>query len=200
MVSDPNFPCVENSTGTESNLIYMIVKEIVTPAVTIAASESPVEVGVPVAFTATPVNGGTPSYEWYVNGSKVSNGTFYVYIPEENDQVFSIMTSSLECATSETAISNIVTMDLIVVGLDDIDLSAVTVYPNPATNELNIKIMEGLKQIRLFNSIGQVVIESDVTGESVKVLNVKQLNAGIYTLQFLHANGMNHQKKIILRK
>lgn len=110
MVPDPNLPCVGNSQ-TESLPIIMIVNEVVTPSVSIVASENPVFVGYPVTFTPSPENGGdTPAYQWYVNGNFVSDGTFYTYEPDNGDEIYAIMTSSLECVTSSTATSNTIEM------------------------------------------------------------------------------------------
>jgi uncharacterized protein (TIGR02145 family) len=70
--------------------------------VTIMASPSPSCQGVPVTFTATPINGGSnPSYQWQVNGMNVgTNSPIYTYIPAPLDLVSCIMTSNLVCVTN----------------------------------------------------------------------------------------------------
>ncbi|HLO60825.1 MAG TPA: hypothetical protein VK179_18885, partial [Bacteroidales bacterium] len=81
-------------------------------SVTIAESSNNVCAGTQVTFTPVPVNGGTaPSYQWYKNGTPVSTGATYTYVPLNNDQVYVVLTSSLEpCATGVTATSNTITM------------------------------------------------------------------------------------------
>jgi hypothetical protein len=49
----------------------MTVTTAVTPQVSIESSSSYVCAGTLVTFTATPVNGGTPSYQWKLNGNNV---------------------------------------------------------------------------------------------------------------------------------
>jgi hypothetical protein len=78
--------------------------------VTISASANPVGSGIPVTFTPTPVNGGTPTYDWWVNGFPVGTGNTYSYTPNDLDQVYVIMTSTLSCVTTTGATSNTITM------------------------------------------------------------------------------------------
>ena len=79
-------------------------------SVTIAASANPVCAGTSVTFTPTPVNGGTPTYQWYKNSVAVGTGTTYSYVPVNGDQVYVIMTSSLSCVSGNPATSNTVIM------------------------------------------------------------------------------------------
>jgi len=65
-----------------------------------------------VTFTAIPTNGGTPTYQWLVNGDTVvgeTNPTF-TYPPENGDLVQCIVTSSLDCAIPNPITSTGITM------------------------------------------------------------------------------------------
>ncbi len=92
-----------------------------------------------------------------------------------------------------------VTLD-IMVGIAENPLSAIKVYPVPASDQLSIELVEGISTIRLFNSFGQKVLERNVN-EAVKVtLNVDRLKTGVYSLQFITNSGETISKNIIIAK
>ena len=99
-------------SAVTSNTVTITINPLVTPTVSIAITTgvNPNCSGNSVTFTATPTNGGTPTYQWKVNGSNVGTGLTYSYIPNNNDIVSVVMTSSLSCVTSTTATSNNITM------------------------------------------------------------------------------------------
>jgi hypothetical protein len=97
--------------GCVTNILHLTITPSVTPAVSIVADFTTVVAGTTVNFTATPVNGGTPSYQWYVNsGMAGTNSATFSYVPVNGDQVYVVMTSSLGCVTAATATSNVVTI------------------------------------------------------------------------------------------
>ncbi|MFZ5552119.1 MAG: T9SS type A sorting domain-containing protein [Bacteroidota bacterium] len=97
-----------------SNAITMTVNPVVTPAVSIAitSGSNPTCAGSSVTFTATPTNGGTPSYQWKKNGVNVgTNSATYTTTTLANADVITVvMTSTAACASPATATSNAITM------------------------------------------------------------------------------------------
>jgi len=187
------------SGGAEMTLTAS-VNEIVTPSVSIVASENPVFEGETVTFTPIPENGGsTPEYQWHVNGNFVSDGTFYTYVPSSGDEVYAIMTSSLECVTASTATSNVIEIEIIV-GVDETQDSQIRVFPNPANDKINIQQLEGIQSIRMINDMGVQVYEEDKILTDIITLESSHLQTGIYILQFLTNEGTTFSKKIIILK
>ncbi|MFN0729676.1 S8 family serine peptidase [Polaribacter gochangensis] len=87
-----------------------------------------------------------------------------------------------------------------VLSVDDQEfLNATTVYPNPVTNRLTIKtsiqILENAK-IQIFNVIGKKVFEK--VGLKTKMVDVSELNSGIYILKI--TNGNQHKTIKLLKK
>ncbi len=119
-VMTSNASCATGSPAT-SNAINMSVNSSLPASVSIAASPSgAICSGTSVTFTPTPVNGGTPNYQWNVNGSNVGTGATYTSSTLANaDVVTCVMTSNASCATGSPATSN----ELIL-----------TVYENPTLN------------------------------------------------------------------
>ena len=92
--------------------VTVTVNTSLPASVSIVASSNPVPPGTYVTFTATPVNGGgSPSYQWKVNGANVGSGlSTYSYVPAYNDQVSCVMTSNYVCPTGNPATSNVISM------------------------------------------------------------------------------------------
>jgi hypothetical protein len=92
------------------NCTYVSVDQPVPVSVSITPSANPVPSGSPVTYTAAPVNGGpAPFYQWKVNGANVGmNLPSYTYIPDNQDVVSCVLTSSLSCVTGNPAASNII--------------------------------------------------------------------------------------------
>lgn len=104
-----------NGTGNPatSNKITMAVNPVLPVSVAIAASANPVCPGTSVTFTATPVNGGTPVYQWKVNGVNAgTNSAQFSYTPVSGDAVTCVVTSNVACATGNPATSNQVVMSV----------------------------------------------------------------------------------------
>jgi hypothetical protein len=105
--------CATVSTATSAG-ITMTVNPVVVPSATIAANPgSTICPGTSVAFTITPVNGGTsPSYQWKKNNVNVAtNSTTYTDAGLVNsDAIECVMTGSATCASVTTVNSNTINM------------------------------------------------------------------------------------------
>ena len=92
------------------------VNQNVSPSVSIQSNPtSPTCEGIPLTFTATPVNsGGSPLYEWSTNGSTwVSGGvTFQPILTIGTYQIFVRLTSNALCAFPTTVTSSPFTMEI----------------------------------------------------------------------------------------
>jgi len=67
------------------------------------------------------------------------------------------------------------------VGIENIDLSKlVTIYPNPFTNEIKISTDETIKQLEIFDVLGNKIQEEKWNNTS---LNTKNIPSGIYLLR-----------------
>lgn len=106
-----------------------------------------------------------------------SGGPYYVSIELSNGSTKDTMTYELlKFATS--------------VNTTPARLDNVNVYPNPATDEVNVifDANAGIKTIAIRNIIGKVVGNYKVTGSSAK-LNISNLQSGIYFMNLTDAQG-----------
>jgi hypothetical protein len=108
-----NAVCATGSPAASNN-ITITVNPLLPVSVSVSAAPAgPVCSGTNVVFNASPVNGGgTPVYQWLLNGSNVgSNSPTYSNAALVNgDMVSCILTSAASCATGSPATSNTVTM------------------------------------------------------------------------------------------
>ena len=109
-VMTSNAACISSTTAT-SNAVAMTVNPILTPSVIIGASATTICDGTTVNFSTTPTNGGTPTYQWKLNGSNVATGSTYSNSAlAQGDVVSCVMTSNAACISATTATSNAVAM------------------------------------------------------------------------------------------
>lgn len=96
-----------------SNVIVMNVTSTI-PGVTIIASSAVVCPGSSVTFTATPVSGGSPVYQWFRNRTKVGTNspTYISNTLTDGDSISVAMTSNAVCAIGTPVNSNIIVVKL----------------------------------------------------------------------------------------
>jgi hypothetical protein len=103
-------PCATGNPAT-SEPVTMTVYPNLPVSVSIAADDSEVCEGSTVNLTATPVNEGTsPTYQWSVNGTNAGTASTYSYLPNNGDIVTLTLTSSENCTTGNTSLSNEITL------------------------------------------------------------------------------------------
>ncbi len=69
-------------------------------------------------------------------------------------------------------------------GMKDIQLPIITLFPNPTDQLLNIHASTPIDQIEVFNLIGQRIIQKEIAS-TLYQLNVSMLNQGIYIIRFI---------------
>ncbi|HTL10832.1 MAG TPA: T9SS type A sorting domain-containing protein, partial [Chitinophagaceae bacterium] len=94
--------------------------------------------------------------------------------------------------------------NVIVVRAQDINTN-ISLFPNPAVNNVNITIGRGLAQhgftLNIINHNGQMVARKQVIdGTSTLSLDVSHLKSGNYTLDILFANGVREAHKLVIAK
>ena len=131
--------CASPTTAT-SNSIALTVTSNVIPSVSIVitAGTNPTCSGNNVTFTATPTNGGTPSYQWKKDGSPVgTNSTTYTDAGTTGGSITCVMTSSLTCVTSTTATSSSIALTVTPLVTPSVSI-AITSGSNPTCSGSNV--------------------------------------------------------------
>lgn len=94
-------------------------------------------------------------------------------------------------------VTNIVWADTTTVDVPEAQVvENVAVYPNPFTSELTIDNLEGVKEIRIANMLGQnVMVIRDM--ESRKVVSTSRLENGIYLISIVDENNNVRTERIV---
>jgi len=103
-----NESCITTSGVTSSELTINVIEKLPV-SVTISAIPSGTTCsGVTVTYNAIGVNSGTTtSFRWYVNNIYTGDSTNqYSYIPNNNDTIYCIMSSNVQCSIGNPATSN----------------------------------------------------------------------------------------------
>ena len=81
------------------------------------------------------------------------------------------------------------------VSVDENPMERIQVYPNPTDGILHIQGIQGSVSYRLFNSMGQTVMEGQ--SESDLQINAKSLGQGIYFMEISNSLGVSVRKIIV---
>ena len=192
--------------GTNRFDVFVTLVPGLPADVSIVVDQNNICTGIPVTFTATPTNGGTPTYQWHLNSSTTGTGqASYTYSPVNGDHVYVTMNSSVNCATGNPA-----TSDTIIMIIDNCtgiptlssNSSQVVVYPNPTNDRLFVnfdKVKAIPETMKIYNTFGQLCFE---THEPLQInkngIDVSHLSPGTYTLQIVFENGIVN--KTIIKK
>ena len=79
-------------------------------------------------------------------------------------------------------------------GINDFELNknVIKLYPNPTVSILNIESEESIKQIRIFNVLGKEILKT-----KNKIIDVSQLNQGVYLIEIEEGNNQKIIKRFI---
>jgi len=82
------------------------------------------------------------------------------------------------------------------VGINTINASGITIYPNPVKDMMNVKANNAVRDIQIYNTMGQEVINMTVNAKTFTV-NTSNLTPGIYNLKATMDKGSFTSKFII---
>ena len=83
---------------------------------------------------------------------------------------------------------------------NDFESNKLQLYPNPATNDLNIKLQDNTTnyKVAIYNTLGSMVFESNnQLSDNNNSINVSQLNSGIYFVKITDNENKIYQKRLI---
>jgi len=87
---------------------------------------------------------------------------------------------------------------MIILGIADDSSGLISVYPNPTHGILTIVSNSVFNQISIYNTLGQVVfVAVSITEEKETIIDISNLNQGIYFIKIKNKTGIISIKKIV---
>ena len=83
-------------------------------------------------------------------------------------------------------------------GVEEVDMNNISIYPNPATSNINIKSnMNGEGQVTLIDMTGRVIKNVNLTDMSNATINIEDVADGVYFIKMQQNNNIAIDKVII---
>ncbi|MEI7802692.1 MAG: T9SS type A sorting domain-containing protein [Bacteroidota bacterium] len=113
------------------------------------------------------------------------------YIYDGYDNVSSGLVSFMPIDTQQCYLNNIGTFIPVVKN------TSITIYPNPATNEIKISnLSQSENQIKIFNLLGQQVKSIAISNEQNTTINISDLPIGLYELTIFDGEKISCKKLV----
>ena len=81
------------------------------------------------------------------------------------------------------------------IGINEVEIADLSVYPNPAKDEINISTSELINSIKVYSLLGKLIKEQKTSGTHAR-LNISTFEKGMYIIA-IESNGKTNQLRII---
>jgi hypothetical protein len=85
------------------------------------------------------------------------------------------------------------------VGVNELGAESVVVYPNPATDVVNVKSGAAISRIEVMNFVGQSMFTMNVNNAKTSKFDVTTLRAGVYFVKVTTSEGIRTAKITVTR-
>jgi PKD repeat protein len=177
------------SDGIESNTL--LSENFITVFANPATTLEPFAVAC-IQWTELELTGGLPEGGVY-SGEFVDNGIFSPAAAGVGDHsIYYTYTNSDGC---EAMAEELLTVDACI-GINENADNGIKLFPNPATNVVNLTSESQMMSIHVFNYIGQIVLEMQVNGNSCQ-MNTSDFKSGIYSVRIETEDGFVLKQLVI---
>jgi photosystem II stability/assembly factor-like uncharacterized protein len=185
--------------SSESQELYVEVRNLPSQAPAISGPASVYQGDDAVPFEITQITN-AESYTWTLHPSWILNsgqGTTAIIVDFPDEAVSGVLSvyGTNQCGNG---ISSNLTLDVLPIGIKDLEEAGIKVYPVPTNNLIHIE-MSSTKQIienvQVANSNGQILIQKIVKNSKTE-LDMTKLAAGTYFLR-IEVDGKLYQSKIL---
>jgi len=153
------------------------------------------------AMIVTP--GGASSVTFYTAPDENATETDLVLVPQNTNQcvpgtsasIFTLAGQAYYVFVLNTGAVTDIVIDGTNLGVSDNSIAGFSYYPNPTTGVLNLKSVDNIEHVSLYNLLGQRVLDSRV-GAAATQLDLSGLSAGSYLMK-VTVNGQTGTYKLL---
>lgn len=125
------------------------------------------------------------TYQWEVSGGTISSGqgsnSIQVIFTDLGSQVVSVQETQLDGCVGNNSVFQVDVSPF--VGVPDLSMDEVKIWPNPCTDVLSIQLAQPSGNLKIRDSLGKLVLNRQLN-EKELVLDVSTLPTGIYVLHY----------------
>jgi len=189
---------VQTPDGCE-DVAYVTVETMPAPNPSISVFDTNICVGESVQLIAIEASGAT--FSWEPANELVNPSSNAPIASPSETTTYTLTATSYEGCSSTTTIT-IAVEDCTSIGIEDASENVMlTVYPNPATDELSVQLpstSHANKNLRIINTVGQTVYEQSYASYTQQAqLDISRFNKGLYYVH-VQVGTENYQQKLIV--
>ena len=147
--------------------------------------------------------GGASSVTFYTAPDENATETDLVLVPQNTNQcvpgtsasIFTLAGQAYYVFVLNTGAVTDIVIDGTNLGVSDNSIAGFSYYPNPTTGVLNLKSVDNIERVSLYNLLGQRVLDSRV-GATATQLDLSGLSAGSYLMK-VTVNGQTGTYKVL---
>lgn len=151
-----------------------------------------------VAFTDGTTGGDITSWSWDFDGdgaedSNEQNPTF-IY---NDGGSFDVTLTVTNADDEEYTMTKEAFIAVSGVGVEDIENAGIECFPNPATDVINVKSVNAIESIKIFNLNGQMMYVDHVVNNLTQSVNISNFDEGVYFIQIQTEKNLVTSKLVI---
>jgi PKD repeat protein len=191
---------VENASGTDIKTIenYIFVEELLLPVADFTADSTHTWPGHTVQFTDLTINNPI-SWNWTFEGGTPQTSTaqhpLITYLVSGYYDVTLVVVNAN--GTDTKSVQDFIFVDTNI-GFAEYERNAIKVYPNPATNLINVKADVPVIALEITDLAGRIILTQAVSSSSA-TLHIGALQKGIYLLKIHTADACYTRRVMLMR-
>ena len=193
--TNPTYAFASDAYGCDSMMVLFLTVNP-SPVITAINGEWNLNAGDTAVLYPTCTDGA--AYKWTYGNHTFTGDTLRIPNVQGNIDVAleaTINYPANNIACHDTSWITIVTF----VGIDQVQGTQVSLYPNPTVGQLNIESAEAVREVAIFNTLGQQVVTNYNLGNK-SLINLSQLSKGTYTMRITLQNGETVVRKFVITK